>query len=52
MQVERDSARAIVESIIDAEQGYLFTNDIDYITNRTNLVPVINTNKYETYTKF
>jgi hypothetical protein len=39
MQIERDNARAIVESIIDAEQGYLFTNDMDYITNRTNVVP-------------
>lgn len=42
MQVERDNARTIVENIIDAEQGYLFTNDMDYITNRTNVVPVIN----------
>lgn len=40
MQVERDNCRAIVESIVDAEQGYLFTNDMDYITNRTNVVPV------------
>jgi hypothetical protein len=39
MQVERDNARTIVESIIDAEEGYLFTNDMDYITNRTNVIP-------------
>jgi hypothetical protein len=38
MQLERDKARIIVECIVDAEQGYLFTNDMDYITNRTNIV--------------
>mmetsp|Transcript_35812 Transcript_35812/g.41776 ORF Transcript_35812/g.41776 Transcript_35812/m.41776 type:complete len:789 (+) Transcript_35812:42-2408(+) len=47
MQVERDSCRAIVESIVDAEQGYLFTNDMDYITNRTNVVPKENTQTFD-----
>jgi vacuolar protein sorting-associated protein 1 len=28
-----------VESIIDAEQNYLFTNDYDYLQNRTDIVP-------------
>eukprot|EP00331_Platyophrya_macrostoma_P028242 CAMPEP_0176434354 /NCGR_PEP_ID=MMETSP0127-20121128/16626_1 /TAXON_ID=938130 /ORGANISM="Platyophrya macrostoma, Strain WH" /LENGTH=781 /DNA_ID=CAMNT_0017817073 /DNA_START=42 /DNA_END=2387 /DNA_ORIENTATION=+ len=38
MQLEKDNARSIVENIVDAEQGYLFTNDMDYITNRTSIV--------------
>lgn len=25
--------------MIDAEQNYLFTNDTDYLTNRTDIVP-------------
>lgn len=28
-----------MESIIDAEQNYLFTNDYDYLQNRTDIVP-------------
>lgn len=31
LQDEREKCRAIVESIIDAEQNYLFTNDYDYL---------------------
>jgi hypothetical protein len=31
---ERDHCREIVEAVIDAEQNYLFTNDLDYKTNR------------------
>jgi hypothetical protein len=27
---ERDHTREIVEAVIDAEQNYLFTNDLDY----------------------
>ena len=38
LQGERDKAREIVESIIDSEQNYLFTNDIDYLQNRTEIV--------------
>ena len=38
LQSERDRAREIVESIIDSEQNYLFTNDIDYLQNRTEIV--------------
>jgi len=38
LQSERDKAREIVESIIDSEQNYLFTNDIDYLQNRTEIV--------------
>jgi hypothetical protein len=29
-----------VESIIDSENGYMFTNDYNYIKNRTDIVPV------------
>lgn len=36
---EREKCRSIVESVIDAEQNYLFTNDYDYLTNRTDIVP-------------
>lgn len=38
LQAERDKAREIVESIIDSEQNYLFTNDVDYLQNRTEIV--------------
>lgn len=36
---ERDHTREIVEAVIDAEQNYLFTNDLEYKTNRQNIVP-------------
>jgi len=36
---ERDRCREIVEAVIDAEQNYLFTNDLDYKTNRQSIVP-------------
>lgn len=39
LQDEREKTRVLVESIIDAEQNYLFTNDNDYLTNRTDIVP-------------
>jgi len=40
LQLEKEKTRKkIVESIIEAEQTYLFTNDVDYLTNRTNLIP-------------
>lgn len=39
LQQEREKARYIVESIIDSEQNYLFTNDFDYLQNRTDIVP-------------
>ncbi len=39
LQEEREKTRALVESIIDAVQNYLFTNDNDYLTNRTDIVP-------------
>jgi hypothetical protein len=36
---EREHARSIVEAIIDSEQNYLFTNDLDYKENRSSIVP-------------
>ena len=39
LQGEREKTRGIVEAIIDSEQNYLFTNDMDYLQNRTDIVP-------------
>ena len=36
---ERESCREIVESVIDAEEGYVFTNDTDYLLQRTDIIP-------------
>ena len=36
---ERDHCREIVEAVIDAEQNYLFTNDLEYKINRQSIVP-------------
>lgn len=35
---ERDHAREIVEAIIDSEQNYLFTNDLDYKENKQSII--------------
>jgi len=35
---ERDKAREIVESIIDSEQNYLFTNDMDYKESKSSII--------------
>ncbi len=39
LQEEREKTRAILESLIDAEQNYHFTNDSEYLTQRTDIVP-------------
>lgn len=39
LQAERDKCRDLLENVIDAEQNYLFTNDADYLMNRTDIVP-------------
>lgn len=39
LQEERDKAKEILECLIDSEEGYLFTNDYDYLLNRTDIVP-------------
>ena len=38
LSTERDKAREVVESIIDSEQNYLFTNDTQYRDNREQIV--------------
>lgn len=35
---ERDITKDILDDIIESEQGYLFTNDFDYLMNRTEIV--------------
>ena len=36
---ECDNCKTVVGNIIDCEEGYLFTNDMDYLTERTSLIP-------------
>jgi len=36
-QMER--TKKVVDSIIESEQGYQFTNDKEYLTKRTDVVP-------------
>lgn len=38
ISADRDKARMIVESIIDAEQNYLFTNDTNYKDTKNNII--------------
>eukprot|EP00826_Nyctotherus_ovalis_P036790 TRINITY_DN3293_c0_g1_i1.p1 TRINITY_DN3293_c0_g1~~TRINITY_DN3293_c0_g1_i1.p1 ORF type:complete len:448 (+),score=158.23 TRINITY_DN3293_c0_g1_i1:457-1800(+) len=40
MQEEREKARYLVESILDSEQTYMFTNDPEYLNTRTDIVTV------------
>ena len=42
LMAERDRAREIIEAIIDAEQNYFFTNDVDYKENRSQ-IPTLST---------
>ncbi len=41
MGEERDRTKYIVESLIDSEIGYMFTNDADYNGKRTDIVPKV-----------
>jgi GTP-binding protein EngB required for normal cell division len=36
---ERDKAKYIVDSVVDMEISYLFTNDMDYLQNYTTFIP-------------
>jgi len=36
---ERDKAKSVVQNIIESELGYLFTNDLEYLLQRSNLLP-------------
>jgi N-dimethylarginine dimethylaminohydrolase len=38
LQEERDKAKEILEDIIESEQGYLFTNDYEYLMNRSDII--------------
>ena len=40
LQEEKERTRYLVESIIDSEQTYMFTNDPEYLVSRTDIVPV------------
>lgn len=44
LSAERDKAREVVEAIIDSEQNYLFTNDLDYKENKTSIMTDNNSN--------
>lgn len=39
LQGEKDKAKYIVDSIVDMEISYLFTNDNDYLINFTTFIP-------------
>lgn len=36
---EREGCREIVENMVDSEETYVFTNDLDYMTARTDIIP-------------
>ena len=36
---ERESCRDIVEKMMDADESYIFTNDMDYLLSRSDLIP-------------
>jgi hypothetical protein len=36
---ERERTQHVVECIVDAEEGYAFTNDVEYLQNRTDIIP-------------
>ena len=36
---EREKTRSIVDCIIESEEGYIFTNDFEYLTQRTEIIP-------------
>lgn len=36
---ERESCREIVEKMMDADESYIFTNDMDYLLSRSDLIP-------------
>lgn len=40
MQEEREKTRYLVESILDSEETYMFTNDPEYLNTRTDIVTV------------
>jgi hypothetical protein len=43
---DRDKCKKVVKMILDSEQNYFFTNDKDYLVNRTEIIPVNSLTKY------
>ena len=43
---EKDTTREIIENVIESEQSYVFTNDVEYMTQRTNIIPVSTSTHY------
>eukprot|EP00331_Platyophrya_macrostoma_P003937 CAMPEP_0176413694 /NCGR_PEP_ID=MMETSP0127-20121128/4845_1 /TAXON_ID=938130 /ORGANISM="Platyophrya macrostoma, Strain WH" /LENGTH=665 /DNA_ID=CAMNT_0017793511 /DNA_START=36 /DNA_END=2033 /DNA_ORIENTATION=- len=39
---EKENTRQIIENMIESEQCYVFTNDVEYMTKRTNIIPQAN----------
>ena len=37
---EREKTREIIDEVIDSEVGYVFTNDIEYLTEKTKVEKV------------
>jgi hypothetical protein len=36
---EKDNSGSIIEAIIDSEEGYCYTNDLEYLNERTDILP-------------
>lgn len=36
---EKENCSSIIEAIIDSEEGYCFTNDLEYLSERTDILP-------------
>jgi len=39
LKEEKEITRELIENVIDSERTYIFTNDIDYMTQRTSFIP-------------
>ena len=39
LMAEKEECRSIVERMVDAEESYVFTNDLEYLTTRSDIVP-------------
>lgn len=48
LQEHREKTRKIVEQLIEAEENYLYTTDVNYLTNNTTFLPVRKTQYVET----
>jgi GTP-binding protein EngB required for normal cell division len=41
LRLERDQTKELVEQIIESEQNYIFTNDLGYLVQNANFIPVV-----------